>query len=195
MTTTKHIFATIRFALLTTGFFISLSACITLAGPPASPLDGLSGRDRERVMQILQQVSKKADMPTQEAHAEFWAIWGRKQNWSDKDIEDLKDKLVGVSLIYMKYFWEDALAALESGKPEKNPTRARYEERLLELGVLTQEKVKENEENIMKIAFREPLVSEGRGYVVTKQGIEYVLSSLNAAAERVSRLFSKEYKQ
>ncbi|MFN3466922.1 MAG: hypothetical protein ACK4WF_04370, partial [Candidatus Brocadiales bacterium] len=78
----------------------------------------------------------------------------------------------------------------------KGAKRASYEERLLKLGTLTQEKVMENDENIRRIAFREPLNTKdgGPGYVVNEQGINYVLTSLEGATERVTKLFSKEYK-
>ncbi len=176
---------------------VLLSASITLAEGVTNPLESINQRDRERLSQILQTVSKKSNMPTRETHDEFWAILERQhKNWSEKELETLKDQLVGVSLIYMKYYWEDALESFKKGSPEKGARRAGYEERLVKLGTLTQEKVMENDENIRRIAFREPLNTKegGPGYVVNEQGINYVLSSLEAASERVTRLFTKEYK-
>lgn len=178
-------------------FTVLLYANITLADGITNPLDRLGQRDKERVSEILQMVSKKTNMPTKEVHGEFWAILEKQhKSWSEEEIETLRDQLVGVSLIYMKYYWEDALESLKTGSPVKNPKRADYENRLVKLGTLSQQRLMENDENIGKIAFREPLSSEGGpGYVVSEQGIGYVLSSLEAATERVSRLFSKEYKE
>ncbi|MDO8137341.1 MAG: hypothetical protein Q6354_06830 [Candidatus Brocadiales bacterium] len=168
---------------------------LALAAPPTNPLDRLGPGERERITQILNQVSKKSNMPNREVHSEFWAILGKRGNWSDKEIETLKDSLVGVSLIYMKYYWEDALSALEKRAPEKSSKRARYEERLLELRVLSPEIIKQNEENIAKIAYGQPLTTEGREYIITRQGIDLVLTSLTSASERVEKLFSREYKE
>lgn len=173
---------------------ILLCAGITLAEGVTNPMDYINQRDKERLSQILQTVSKKSNMPTKEIHEEFWVILERQhKNWSEKEIETLRDQLVGLSLIYMKYYWEDALESFKKGSPEKGSKRASYEERLLKLGVLSQEKLMEYDENIRRIAFREPLNPKdgGPGSVVTEQGIGYVLTSLEGATERVSKLFTK----
>ena len=173
---------------------VLLYACITLAGGVTNPMDYINQRDKERLSQILQTVSKKSNMPTREIHEEFWVILERQhKNWSEKEIETLRDQLVGLSLIYMKYYWEDALESFKKGSPEKGSKRASYEERLLKLGVLSQEKLMEYDENIRRIAFRESLNPKdgGPGAVVNEQGIGYVLTSLEGATERVTKLFNK----
>ncbi len=177
---------------------VLLYACIILAESITNPLDYINQRDRERLSQLLQMVSKKSNMPTREVYGEFWAILGKQhKDWSENEVETLKDQLVGASLIYMKYYWEDALGSLKKGSPEKSAKRAGYEDKLLKLGALSQEKLMKNDENISRIAFREPLSSSegGPGYVVNEQGINYVLSSLEGATDRVSKLFTKEFKE
>jgi hypothetical protein len=178
-------------------FVVLLYTSITLAEGVTNPLDYMGQRDKERISEILQTVSKKSNMPTKEVHGEFWAILEKQhKHWSEKELETLKDQLVGVSLIYMKYYWEDALESLKKGSPIKNSKRADYENKLLKLGTLSQEKLMENDENIRRIAFREPLsTGGGPGYVVNEQGVNYVLSSLEAASERMTRLFRKEYRE
>ncbi len=182
------------------GFFFLITllyAGITFAESVTTPIDYINQRDRERLTQILQTVSKKTNMPTKEVHEEFWVILCKQhKGWTEKEIEALRDQLVGASLIYMKYYWEDALESFTKGSPEKSSQRASYEEKLIKLGTLSQEKLKENDENIRRIAFREPLnTGSGPEYVVTEQHLHYTLSFVESAAERISKLFSKEYKE
>lgn len=173
---------------------ILLNTGAVLARPPENPFNLLSDEDKARVIKILQDVSKNEDMPTREVHREFWVIWKKLKDWPEADVQDLKDFLVGPSLIYMRYVWEDALSSLQAGAPQKSKERKKYEKRLYALGILTKEEIEKNDNMINRIAYKEPLTTaDGREYVVTEAGIQLVLTGLMDASARIERLFSKEY--
>ncbi len=164
------------------------------AGPADNPFNKLSEEDRARVVKILQNVSKRKNEPTRESFREFWIIWEKQKRWPDADIQDLRDRLVGPSLVYMTYVWQDALDSLQTHTAQKSVDRAKYEKRLLALGILSDAEVKKNDDMINRIAHNQPLTTdEGREYVVSETGIELVLTGLLEADTRVNRLFSKEY--
>lgn len=173
---------------------LSLNVSSALAIPPGNPFNSLSEEDKGRIVKILQDISKKKDQPTRETFREFWIIWEKQGRWPEADIQDLRDYLVGPSLIYMTYVWQDALNSLQTSTPQKSAERAKYEKRLLALGIIKKEEIEKNDKMIEKISHQEPLATEdGREYVVTEAGIELVLTSLLDADKRVQRLFSKEY--
>ncbi|MFQ5957170.1 MAG: hypothetical protein ACE5KK_05310 [Candidatus Brocadiales bacterium] len=187
----KMVLTTILSAFLLSAL---LNAGPALAGPSGSPFNLLPEDDKVRVVKILQDVSKKKGMPTREMHREFWIIWEKLKRWPEADIQDLRDYLVGPSLIYMRYVWEDALDSLQAGAPQHSTDRAKYEKRLLALGIIANEEIQKNEDMISRIAYKEPLTTaDGREYVVTEAGIELVLTSLMDASKRIDRLFSKEF--
>lgn len=173
---------------------LSLNVSSALAIPPGNPFNSLSEEDKGRIVKILQDISKKKDQPTRETFREFWIIWEKQGRWPEADIQDLRDYLVGPSLIYMTYVWQDALNSLQTSTPQKSAERAKYEKRLLALEIIKKEEIEKNDKMIEKISHQEPLATEdGREYVVTEAGIELVLTSLLDADKRVQRLFSKEY--
>lgn len=173
---------------------LSLNVSSALAIPPGNPFNSLSEEDKGRIVKILQDISKKKDQPTRETFREFWIIWEKQGRWPEADIQDLRDYLVGPSLIYMTYVWQDALNSLQTSTPQKSAERAKYEKRLLALEIIKKEEIAKNDKMIEKISHQEPLATEdGREYVVTEAGIELVLTSLLDADKRVQRLFSKEY--
>lgn len=173
---------------------LSLNVSSALAIPPGNPFNSLSEEDKGRIVKILQDISKKKDQPTRETFREFWIIWEKQGRWPEADIQDLRDYLVGPSLIYMTYVWQDALNSLQTSTPQKSAERAKYEKRLLALEIIKKEEIEKNDKMIEKISHQELLATEdGREYVVTEAGIELVLTSLLDADNRVQRLFSKEY--
>ncbi len=174
---------------------ILINACApVLAAPPGSPFNYLDEEDKVRVVKILQDVSKRSSQPTRETHREFWVIWEKYKRWPESDIEDLRDWLVGPSLIYMTYVWQDAMDSLKTRTPQKSSARAKYEKRILALGVLKVSDIEKNDEMIEKVAYRQPLTTEdGQEYVVEEAGIALVMTSLMDADKRVDRLFNKVY--
>ncbi len=175
--------------------FFAMNACPpVLAEPSDNPFNKLNPDDKGSVVKILQDVSKHKDQPTRENFREFWVIWEKQKKWPEADIQDLRDWLVGPSLIYMTYVWQDALDSLQTHTPQKSADRAKYEKRLLALGILRPEDVQKNDDMINKIAHDQPLTTDdGREYVVSEAGIELVLTSLLESDGRIQRLFSKEY--
>jgi len=105
---------------------LSLNVSSALAIPPGNPFNSLSEEDKGRIVKILQDISKKKDQPTRETFREFWIIWEKQGRWPEADIQDLRDYLVGPSLIYMTYVWQDALNSLQTSTPQKNAERAKY---------------------------------------------------------------------
>lgn len=111
---------------------------------------------------------------------------------AEEEVGLLRDFLTGTSIKGMKYFYEDALLVLSTGRSIKSNARERYEKRLMELGVLSEWRAEENQKLIEKIAKREPVETGEREIVFTKEIIESVLSNLENVAARIERFFTRE---
>ncbi|MCP4365661.1 MAG: hypothetical protein GY800_10240 [Planctomycetes bacterium] len=62
--------------------------------------------------------------------------------------------------------------SLKTRTPQKSSARAKYEKRILALGVLKESDIEKNDEMIEKVAYRQPLTTEdGQEYVVEEAGI------------------------
>ncbi len=165
-----------------------------LALPLDNPFNLLPEEDKGRVMEILSNVSMHKGEPTRETFREFWVIWEKYKRWPEADIVDLRDYLVGPGVVYNAYVWQDKLDSLLTGNPQKSTNRAKYEKRLLALGMLTREEIQEQDDEIGRIARKEILTTEdGREYIADEAGLEMVLIGLIDSNERMGRLFSKEY--
>lgn len=158
----------------------------------SDPVDNLSSSEKLRFREIVKEVMGYENMPTVEIHEEFWKLL-YKTGMSDKDILQLKDTMTGISTTYMKYFYEDALIALSEGRVYKSKQREDYEKRLLQLGLMTEFRIKDNENLITQIVEGKPIKIDAENQIVlTKEIIEPIIANLNQAGQRIQKLFSKE---
>lgn len=156
----------------------------------STPIDRLSPGERIRFNEILTGVIQDPEYMASKVHDEFWVLLNKMGPLSPAEAQKLREIMTGVATTYQRYFWEDALWALKTGRPFKSLQRERYEKHLLNLGVLTEGRIKENETLTAKIAFKEPTPYQGTTVVFNEQIINKALANLGAVRKRVDDLFA-----
>lgn len=154
---------------------------------PSYSLDRLSTAERSRFREMIAGVLQDEVYPTRQVREEFWAILGKSGVASSEDEQMLKDEMVGTTTVYMRYFYEDALWALKTGRPFKSVRREEYEERLVALGAMNQWRITGNENLIEQIAARQPV----RGILFDEDAIKATLADLEPTGKRVELLFTR----
>lgn len=160
---------------------------ITKANPEAR----LSVDEELRVRDIIKGVLQDPDFITPEIHSEFWGYLNKDGVATDLFLAEQKELLTGIILKQQKYFYEDAICAVTSGKPTKSVKREQYEKALLAKGIITESRVNQNEEIIRKIAEMQPISVDGNEIIMTEDILKTVLGSLDATSRRVDHLFTK----
>jgi hypothetical protein len=152
--------------------------------------DKLSIEDKKRFQEILLQVMQNPDGLNLPLRKEFWSIMEKSGEATPKSIEYLKDLMTGITSKYQRLFYEDAMLALNKGTPEKSIARENYEKHLLEIGAITDWRIKENERLIEKVAQQKPIPIGTQEIVLNEEMIKVVLSQLDVVARRIDTLYT-----
>ncbi len=110
---------------------------------------------------------------------------------TQKDVDTLKDLLAGPIVIYMNYFFEDALIALKDGKPYKSKERAEYEQYLKSLEAMTDDRIAANDRLMEQIAYKRPIQQGGQSAVMDETMLQRALVNVNLAVETITILFTR----
>lgn len=109
---------------------------------------------------------------------------------SAQELEKLKDRLVGAMTTYKQYFYEDALMTLEKGTSYKSKKRKQYEQHLIELGAITEQKIIENDLLMDQVAAKQPIpFKEGTSIVIDQELLRVLVENQKVMAMRVERVF------
>jgi hypothetical protein len=100
--------------------------------------------------------------------------------------------MTGVVTELMPLFWEDALWAYRKQEFFKSTMREKVERKYLKYGIISQVRIDQNDEIILKIANRTPLSVQGTEVIYDEAMIELTLENLEHAKQRVEWLFSFE---
>jgi len=92
----------------------------------------------------------------------------------------------------MPLFWEDALWAYRNQEFFKSTMREKVEKKYLRRGMVSQARIDQNDEIILKIANRTPLPIQGDEIVFDENMILMTLENLEQARQRIEWLFSFE---
>ena len=92
--------------------------------------------------------------------------------------------------MYQPLFWQDALIAVQTGKPHKSQQREDCEKRLMAKGLLSTERIDKNNMLISKIAAKESIPWQGQQVVLDEHAILGVLNNLQDTVRRIDELFS-----
>ncbi len=148
--------------------------------------------DEQRVFQeILQSVLQDPNNLTTEVHQQFWDILDDIGVSSQDQVEYIKDVMTGSALIYMKYFYEDALLSYDRRTPYKSIQRENYENHLKSIGVVTDFRFEENDKLIEKIAYQEEVQIGNQVMILDEAELEQALSNVNLGVETINRLFTR----
>ena len=146
---------------------------------------GVMGGDpaelNESSKQELQTLFKRLAAEDNMSHSEF-------QEFS----RFLRERSTGLATEMMPLFWEDALWAYRKQEFFKSTMREKVEEKYLNYGIVSQARIDQNDEIILKIANRTPLSVQGIEVIVDENFIELTLENLEHAKQRVEWLYSFE---
>lgn len=104
----------------------------------------------------------------------------------------LRERSTGLATEMTPLFWEDALWAYRKQEFFKSTMREKVEEKYLNYGIVSQARIDQNDEIILKIANRTPLSVQGIEVIVDENFIELTLENLEHAKQRVEWLYSFE---
>lgn len=146
---------------------------------------GVMGGDpaelNESSKQELQTLFKRLAAEDNMSHSEF-------QEFS----RFLRERSTGLATEMTPLFWEDALWAYRKQEFFKSTMREKVEEKYLNYGIVSQARIDQNDEIILKIANRTPLSVQGIEVIVDENFIELTLENLEHAKQRVEWLYSFE---
>lgn len=121
------------------------------------PLSSLSEKERVELTFMVHPVWFSV---TQAKHKRFWEM-ADSHKWSEADVQEAFDRLLGNSDVRKRYMLRAVLDAYEKKRDAKSAEFQEYEVKLLKTGLLTPEKIKESNEFIYKVAHGEPVVFVG----------------------------------
>jgi hypothetical protein len=158
----------------------------------ADPIDRLSSAEKTRLNEIILGVMQDPNYLTPNIHAEFWVILDKIGPLTPAEIEKTRDMITGMFTTYNRYFYEDALWALKIGRPFKSSQREKYEKHLFNLGLMTEWGIKENDRMMEKIAYKQPISTQGSTVLIKENMIKDILASLEATGKRLDELFTQK---
>ena len=104
----------------------------------------------------------------------------------------LRERFTGIATEMMPLFWEDALWAYRKQEFFKSTMREKVERKYLKYGIISQARIDQNDEIILKIANRVPLIVQGTELMFDEAMIESAIENIEPAKQRVQWLFSFE---
>lgn len=97
---------------------------------------------------------------TQAKHDRFWEV-ADSHKWSEKEVDEAFHRLYGKAYVHRWYMIRAVLDAYEKKEDTKSAEFQGYEAKLLKMGLISPEKIKESNEFIHKVARGEPVVFNG----------------------------------
>lgn len=115
----------------------------------------MSSEERGELLKIISQTCQEGEV-TPERHQRFWEIVDSNR-WTKSDVQEVWDRVLGRSCVSQRYMTLAVLDAFYNKRDKKGSEFKEYEDRLIRLGVLTSEEVKESDEFIYEVAHGEPV--------------------------------------
>lgn len=116
-------------------------------------LDTMSSEERGELIKIIYQTGLEMEV-TPEGHRRFWEIMDSNK-WTKGDVQEAWDRILGRSCVSQRYMTLAVLDAFYNKRDKKGDEFREYEDRLIRLGILTVEDVKESDGFIHKVAHGE----------------------------------------
>jgi|GEM_PF-4057801 len=149
-----------------------------------------SGKDLARFREIIKKVEQDPTFLTPAVYKEFWQL-------SEKRVSPEQFNKFLKLMAWVRYhclFWRDALISVRNGQPFKSKERAQCEKIMLEIGMVSKQRIVKNNAMIAKIARQEP-ISRGDGQIVfDEKAITAVLSNVEGVGRRLKLLFTRPTK-
>ncbi|OGI65167.1 hypothetical protein A3A95_04090 [Candidatus Nomurabacteria bacterium RIFCSPLOWO2_01_FULL_39_18] len=161
-----------------------------ITSPPIavnSNFSEISQADQEKIREIMLGVMQDTIQVTPAVKQEFISIF-KKYNATNEEIEDFGMYGPALAVNYQKMFFTDALQSVQSSSSVKSQERADYEVELLQKGLITQERIDQNDAEMYKIANHQ-LSSNGQVLVI--EDIKQTLNGIDIVGGRIKSLFSR----
>jgi hypothetical protein len=155
---------------------------------PASSAQ-LTDQQARRFQEIIKGAMSNPSYLTPSVRQEFREML-TKMGGTPEQIQHLREKMTGLVTTYQPLFWQDALIAFQTGKPHKSQRREDYEKRIIAKGLVSTERINNNNILMSKIAARESLPWQGQQVVLDEDAIRGILDNVQETAARIDRLFS-----
>ncbi len=137
----------------------------------------LNEASKREVMSMLRQISDYEKM----SEDEFQAF-----------TRYMRVQMTGVATELMPLFWEDALWAYRKQEFFKSTMRNKVEQQYLRYGVISQARVDQNDEIIVKIAKRSPINVQGTEVIFDEAVLAATIENIKPVQQRIEWLFSSE---
>ncbi|SDW15280.1 hypothetical protein SAMN05518855_1001441 [Paenibacillus sp. CF384] len=158
--------------------------------PQTTLAKNMTAHQKDIFQEILARVLRNRNNLTPETHRQFWELVD-EVGATEEELATMKDLLAGPIVIYMKYFFEDALISLDSGTPYKSDERERYEQHLKSLNAITDYRIEENNQLMEQIAYKQPIQQGKQSAVMDEAMIQQALVNVNFAMDTINQLFTR----
>lgn len=148
----------------------------------------MTAHQKDRFQMFVARVVRDRNNLTPETIRQFWELVD-EVGATDEEVATMKDLLAGTIVIYMKYFFDDALIALSQGVPYKSPEREEYEQHLRIIHAITDDRIRQNDELMSQIASKEPLLKGNKP--IDELIIRDALINVYEAIDSINLLFTR----
>ncbi|REE89114.1 hypothetical protein A8990_107213 [Paenibacillus taihuensis] len=148
----------------------------------------MTAHQKDRFQMFVARVVRDRNNLTPETIRQFWELVDEVKA-TDEEVATMKDLLAGPIVIYMKFFFDDALIALSQGVPYKSPERAEYEQHLKSIHAITDDRIRQNDDLMSRIARKDPLLKGDRP--IDELIIRDALINVYEAIDSINILFTR----
>ncbi|MBP3964050.1 hypothetical protein [Paenibacillus lignilyticus] len=187
----KKLIISLLAVVMLVGCTVNTNQPTTDAEEPQKTLTAnMTEHQKDIFQEILARVLRNRNNLTPETHRQFWELVD-EVGATEEELATMKDLLAGPIVIYMKYFFEDALISLEHGTPYKSVDREKYEQHLKSLEAITEFRIEENNKLMEQIAYKQPIQQGSQSAVMDEAMIKQALINVNLAMETINQLFTR----
>jgi len=146
--------------------------------------------EKVRVREIMTNVARDETFLTDAIHREFWSLADKTGAKSTEDLERASNIIIKLGLTYQRYFWEDALWALKSGRFYKSRQRAPFETD--NKFMFHESRLRQSDLMIEDISQKVPIVvGAGEKKVFDEDAIVETLNRVQTSGSRIKQLLAK----
>ncbi|WP_133257483.1 hypothetical protein [Paenibacillus montanisoli] len=150
----------------------------------------MTAHQKDIFQELIARVLRNRGNLTPETRRQFWELVD-EVGASQEEVDTMKHLLAGPIVIYMNYFFEDALVALKGGEPYKSAARSDYEQYLKSLEAMTDDRIEANDRLMEQIAYRQPVQQGDQSSVLDETMILQALDRVQQAVETINILFTR----
>lgn len=145
--------------------------------------------ERQRVFLILEGVIERLEYPTPVLRGEFHDLLAKAKLAEPELASTLKQLLISGTVGYPRHVYQDALQSIEAKSPTRSSARTLYETKLINLGMISPQRLEENEHFLSKLASLAGDLPEGQEKKTLLFSLQSALQRLEVVEKRIELLF------